>query len=423
MEVMVVNPGGPFGIAWQSLTRQRMCRGCLLALAAALVALGGCSATASRVKNDLDYRPAVANAISKALALGTEFRKAPPPKPSSYPPLPSDENAPRVRRFVRGYAYDQRETLKAYLAAAEPYLGMAKKIARENELPEDVAYLFLLESGANPEARSHANALGMWQFMPATARSYGLRVDSWVDERLDPIKSTKAAMLYLKDLYGMFGCWRLALSAYNSGENKLNQVLCQEDADDYEEICSSRRLKQETREFFPKFQAIVHIAKNAAKFGFAAPSENAEEPQHEALPVDGSYSLKKLAILVGASESELSEMNPALVRAATPPEGDGFSLRVPLGKKETLERRLKDLQEDKTFGHVVHVVAKGDSVPKILKRYGVNKNELAAVNPDVNLRKGLKTGEKILVPSKKTHTKAPSRKVQRITSIESGKKN
>jgi membrane-bound lytic murein transglycosylase D len=244
-----------------------------------------------------------------------------------------------------------------------------------------------------------------------------------VDERLDPSKSTKAAMLYLKDLYGMFGCWRLALSAYNSGENKLNQVLCQEDADDYEEICSSTRLKQETREFFPKFQAIVHIAKNAEKFGFSPPAEDVEEPQHEALPVDGSYSLKKLAKLVETSESELAEMNPALVRATTPPDGDVFSLRVPPGKKETLERKLKDLQEDTAIGHVVHIVAKGDNVPKILKRYGVNKNELAAVNPDVNLRKGLKTGEKILVPSKKTRIKTTARKVQRLTSIDSRKTN
>ncbi len=420
---MVVSPGAPFRIARESLTRQTVCRVCLFALAAALVALGGCASTAGKVKENLDYRPAVANAISKALSFGTEFKKTPAPKSSPYPPLPSDENAPRVRRFIREYAYEQRESLKTYLAASEQYLGMTKEIARENELPEDVAYLFLLESGANPEARSRANALGMWQFMPATARSYGLRVDSWVDERLDPKKSTKAAMLYLKDLYGMFGCWRLALSAYNSGENKLNQVLCQEDADDYEEICSSTRLKRETREFFPRFQAIVHIAKNPDKYGFNAPAEIAEQEKHEAIPVEGSYSLRKLAALVGTSESELTDMNPSLIRAVTPPEGDAFPLRVPHGKKEVLSKKLKDLPEEKTVGHVVHIVAKNDNVPKILKRYGVSKTELAALNPDVNLRRGLKTGEKIVVPSSRAHIKTTSRKVQRLTSVESRKVN
>ncbi len=115
--------------------------------------------------------------------------------------------------------------MKRYLARAENHLPMVKSIANEHGLPQDLAYLLLLESGGNPEARSPANALGMWQFMPATARSYGLRVDSWVDDRLDPNKSTKAAMLYLKDLYGMFGCWRLALSAFTIPA-RINSIKC-----------------------------------------------------------------------------------------------------------------------------------------------------------------------------------------------------
>ena len=141
--------------------------------------------------------------------------------------------------------------MRKYLARAVNYLPMVHEVAREHGLPEDIGYLFMLESGANPEARSPANALGMWQFMPATARSYGLRVDRWVDERLDPRRSTEAAMLYLKDLYGMFGCWRLALSAYNSGENKLNKVLCAEDASEYDEICSSRKTQTRDTRVFP----------------------------------------------------------------------------------------------------------------------------------------------------------------------------
>src|SRR5208337_1207257 len=228
-----------------------------------------------------------------------QSKKAPLPKLTTYPRLPTDEDGPRVRRFIREYAYKQRETMKQYLAAAERHLPMVKAMATENGLPDDIAYLVMLESGGNPEARSPANALGMWQFMAATARSYGLRVDSWVDERLDPEASTKAAMLYLKDLYGMFGCWRLALSAYNSGENKLNQVLCQEDADDYDEVCSSPRLKRETREFFPRFQAIAHIAKNPEKFGFAAPNGTTEDSKNDQIPIESCYSLQTLAKAIG----------------------------------------------------------------------------------------------------------------------------
>ena len=411
-------PGLRFGIAGESRLSALCWAAGLTAVPAVLAMLAGCSSTATVVKENLDYRPAVANAISKAmlLPLSLERKKSPPPTTTAYPPLPSDENAPRVRRFIRQYAYDQRETMKRYLACAAPYLAMAKQVTRENGLPEDIAYLFMLESGANPEARSHANALGMWQFMPATARSYGLRVDSWVDERLDPRKSTKAAMIYLKDLYGMFGCWRLALSAYNSGENKLNQVLCQEDADDYDEICSSRRLKRETREFFPRFQAIAHIAKNPQKFGFAELNGSEEDSKNEFVPLEACYSLQTLAEAIGAPYSVLAEMNPSLIRGMTPPEGEPYVLQVPAGKKQLLAEKMKDLPEERKGSHIVHIVHKGDSVGNIVKRYRVTKRELASLNPDVNLRKKLRTGERIVVPDKK-ETRTTARKAQRVSSL------
>lgn len=180
----------------------------LTAITGLLFCLGGCGATSSLVKKASPSK--LASFLSPASHGGSKPKKKVAPKPSKFPPIPFDEDGPRVRRFIRDYAYKNRETMKRYLARAEAYLPMVTNAAQEHGLPEEVSYLFMLESGADPEARSPANALGMWQFMPATARSYGLRVDSWVDERLDPEKSTHAAMLYLKDLYGMFGCWRLA---------------------------------------------------------------------------------------------------------------------------------------------------------------------------------------------------------------------
>ncbi len=306
----------------------------LLVLVAWVAALAGCGSTACLVKQEAEYRPAVANAFSRVICLGRGTPKRPATKLASYPPLPTDENSRLVHKFIREYAYRHRETMKRYLANATEYLPAVKEATKEGGLPCDIAYLVMLESGANPEARSRANALGMWQFMPATPRSYGLRVDSWVDERLDPQKSTKAAMLYLKDLYGMFGCWRLALSTYNSGENKLNKVLCQEDASEYDEICSSRHLKRETREFYPRFLAIAHIAKNAAKYGFASLPDKARGPKHELITVDGSHSLETLAKAIGVPKSCLAELNPALIRGATP-QGPSCSLRVPVGKRET----------------------------------------------------------------------------------------
>jgi membrane-bound lytic murein transglycosylase D len=413
-----VNPEDKLGRLPTGRLGARACRAGLFALAACVITTAGCGSTARMVKENLDPKPLVANAISKAICL-TDFsgKSCPPPaKPGSLPPLPSDENTSTVRNFVREYAYGQRETMKRYLSRADQYLPMVKAMATDNGLPQDIAYLFMLESGANPEARSPANALGMWQFMPATARSYGLRVDSWVDERLDPRKSTQAALTYLKDLYGMFGCWRLALSAYNSGENKLNKVLCQEDASEYDEICSSRRLKRETREFFPRFLAIAQIAKNAEKYGFAPLAGKAEETKHETVPVEGSYSFEKLANLIGVSADDLAELNPDLIRGSTPP-APHCSLRVPAGKKELLRAKIKETPAEPVRRTIVHIVGKGDSLVKILKRYGVNKSQLAGLNPDVNLRRRLKNGEKIVVPAEKAQTQKekPLRKGKRLS--------
>jgi membrane-bound lytic murein transglycosylase D len=329
--------------------------------------------------------------------------------------LPTEERTEKVRHFIREYAYRQRETMRQYMARAEKYLPMVKTTVREHGLPEDIAYLVMLESGANPEARSPANALGMWQFMPATARSYGLRVDSWVDERLDPEKSTKAAMLYLKDLYGMFGCWRLALSAYNSGENKLNKVLCKEDANEYDEICTSRSLKRETREFFPRFQAMAHVAKNPDKYGFSAPSEKKQEAKHEFATVDGSHSLESLAKAMGLAENRLAEINPALIRGQTP-NGSPYPLRVPVGKKEALVAQLENMPSESREAHIVHVVHSKENLYQICKRYQADKSQLAALNPDVNFRRRLRAGCKIVVPAPKIQTKK-SLRTDRLSSL------
>ncbi len=353
---------------------------------------------------------------TKAEGSGSTSQAPAPKKKPSYPPVPISADDRRTRDFVRNYAYKDRNTMKQYLARAERLLPMVKAIAAENGVPEDIAYLFMLESGANPEARSPSNALGMWQFMPATARSYGLRVDSWVDERLDPVRSTEAAMVYLKDLYGMFGCWRLALSAYNSGENKLNRVLCQEDAAEYEEICNSKRLGRETKEFFPKFQAIAIIAKSPERYGFAPIRQKPYEKDSETVQVDQSYSLKTLASLVETDEKDLAQLNPSLHRGMTPRSGPAYALKVPVGTRQTLLAGLRKTPSEKPTGFQVHVVRNGDTIHKIMQHYKVSKALLAKLNPDVNLNQDsrkrrqvrlLPKGVQLVVP---VPPKAPARR-------------
>jgi membrane-bound lytic murein transglycosylase D len=371
----------------------------LTAVVVAIASLASCGSSLGIVKKDSSNPSSITNAISRVFDFGSEKSFFGSNKPGSYPPIPLETNEPRVRKFLREYAYERRDSTRSYLSQATRYLPMVKEQTQKHHLPEELAYLFLLESGANPEARSPANALGMWQFMPATARSYGLRVDSYVDERLDPAKSTTAALTYLKDLYGMFGCWRLALSAYNSGENKLNKVLCKEDANEYEDICSSRMLKRETKEFLPRFQALAIIAKNPERYGFQRIAPKERDEKTELAPIDGSYSLAKLAGILGVSSASMMELNPALVRGVTPSEGAPYSIRVPQGKKDAIIAGVRHLPEESpNNGHVVHLVRKGDSVPGLTKRYGISKEMLAQINPDVNLSRRLKRGQKIMVP-------------------------
>lgn len=364
-----------------------------------LFSLTGCSSQNGLIKSGISDGQSVTNAFSRALAFGADKLRPSSFKSGGYPDVPLEENDSRVQKFVREYAYEKRESTRNYLNQAEPYLPMVKKVVKDNGLPTELAYLFLLESGANPEARSPANALGMWQFMPATARSYGLRVDSYVDERLDPEKSTKAALLYLKDLYGMFGCWRLALSAYNSGENKLNKVLCQEDATEYDDISSSRKLRKETREFLPRFQALTIIAKNPVKYGFARLQENFDQETAEYITIEGAYKVSEIAKTLGETEEKLTDFNPALVRGVTPPDGPSFPLRIPAGKKQLLLANLKRLRHDEQQKPIYHVVSRGDSLKSILKKYGTSKDKLADLNPDVNLNRKLVKGRRLVIPA------------------------
>ncbi len=370
-------------------------------LMACALLMGGCGTTSTAVKSDMPSEPARACSSSSPLkksAGPAERIAAPKPSRASLPVLPVNEDGPRVRKFIKHYAYNDRRTMRKYLARAEKFLPMVRDIAKEHGMPEEIGYLFMLESGANPEARSPANAVGMWQFMPATARSYGLRVDSWVDERLDPEKSTRAAMVYLKDLYGRFGCWRLALSAYNSGENKLSRVLRREDTREYDRICSSRRLKRETREFWPKFQAIARIARDPKKYGFQPLAAKEHRKNYELVTVRGSYSFDTISEVTGVPAYVLRAFNPALIRKMTPARGITYAVRIPRGVKATLVKELETLPADPPSSHTVHTVRRGESVWKILRSYKISKRELANLNPDINFRKVLRCGAKLVVP-------------------------
>jgi hypothetical protein len=245
---------------------------------------------------------------------------------------PFDLENPAVQSRVNAFQTHQRGFFGGALSRGAKYLPSMTDILVREGLPAELAYLPLIESGYRPQAVSPAGAAGPWQFIPETGRRYGLRIDSMVDERRDPIKSTHAASAYLKDLHEMFGNWELSLAAYNSGEYRVARILANnKDVEDFWDMRDGGLLPSETSAYVPKFLAAVQIARAPEEYGFETPIHTPEH--YEMVDVDRQVSLSAAADLCGVTATELAELNPALRRGVSP---SGYSLRVPAGKAEPL---------------------------------------------------------------------------------------
>jgi membrane-bound lytic murein transglycosylase D len=213
--------------------------------------------------------------IGGACAPGPAVTTAPPVTESTprslLVDLPHERVDYWVERFTKG---DKREEFASYLARKPQYEAMITEKLRRRGMPEDLIYLAMIESGFNPEARSLAQAAGIWQLIPETARRYGLRVDETVDERLDPEKSTDAALSYLSYLYNRFGSWYLAVAAYNTGENRVGRIMTEatgrESGGDADYYRIWDLLPGETRDFVPVMIAARRVSQQAARYGFTS---------------------------------------------------------------------------------------------------------------------------------------------------------
>ncbi len=289
-----------------------------------------------------------------------------------------------------------------YLSRSTRYESVMRGILREYGLPEDLIYVALIESGFSCQAYSRAAAVGPWQFIKASAVRFGLKVDYWVDERQDPIKSTHAAAKYLRELYNEFGSWYLAAAAYNAGENKIRRALSRYQASDYWSISHQQRnyLANETKEYVPRVIAAAIIAKEPAKYGFG---EVQYEPPlaFEEVPIDPGVSLNNVAKATGISPSELAALNPELRHGATPPSGAMYNLRVPMGSGHSFAvAYAKMTPADRAFHMRPTVITaqRGDTLASIAHTYNLPLNQLALLNPRVKGKKGLRAGQKIFLP-------------------------
>ena len=293
-----------------------------------------------------------------------------------------------VQSHIRYFNTSIRNRFEQWLLRLSRYRPLVENIFAEFHLPSDLVFLSLVESGFNPYAYSRAKATGPWQFMKGTAKVYGLRVDAYVDERRDPIKSTVAAARYLRDLYDLFGAWPLAMAAYNAGEGKVMRALHKAQAESFTDISKTRLIRRETKEYVPRFMAATIIAKNPNRYGF--PQEASAPHEFEEVVVTRPLHFHAIANATGVPFSELRLLNPELRRDATPPGDDAYLLKVPVGTKAKVEQLLDRVPTYKfpreakpqfaSAGSRWYKVRVGDTLEKVSRRFRIPLKTLKTKN-------------------------------------------
>lgn len=324
-----------------------------------------------------------------------------------------------VQKWIAYFTKKDRERFARFLASGRRYREVVESVLEENDLPRELYYLAMIESGYQNHATSPARAAGAWQFIPATGRRYGLIVDRFVDERRDPIRATEAAARYLKDLHNVFGSWHLAMAAYNAGEYRIVGAVVKGKSRDFWALLKSGVLPRETGNYVPKFLAAVEIGENPEKYGFRD-IEGEKYPDLEAVEVPSPVYLRDVAAHAGVSVAELTRVNPHLRGGMTPASASSYEVWVPEAAAKRLDGakarlaayRLRVRTPQRTFVAAsdsgtdtlqsrYHVVRKGESLRGLAKKYHVSVSYLKRVN---GLHSGrVLAGARIRVMTKSYH--------------------
>jgi membrane-bound lytic murein transglycosylase D len=304
----------------------------------------------------------------------------------------------KVERYIRRFSGKGKENFAVILRRSGKYLPDIRETLRSEGVPQEIAYLPIIESGFNPRAVSKKNAVGLWQFIRPTGLKYGLKINYWVDERMHAEKSTLAAARYLSKLFDEFGSWELALAAYNCGEKRVARAIKRTGSTDFWTV--SRRLPRETRNYVPKFNAALIIAQNPEKYGFRI-TETGKD--YEAVSVPPRKSLAEIANLLDMGYKEISKYNPSLVGLSTPP-GKSYELKVPKGYGEKLlavkseVETLKNVQTPFRTKPVRYRVRPDDSLWKIARKFGTSVEKLKYAN---NLSSSIiRPGQRLKIPTR-----------------------
>jgi membrane-bound lytic murein transglycosylase D len=284
----------------------------------------------------------------------------------------------QVAGYINYFSNRGRGVLERGLARSGEYEEMIHRILKEEGVPQDLIYLAQAESGFHPLAVSRAGARGMWQFMGSRAKGYGLTRNWWVDDRQDPEKATRAAARHLRDLYGEFGDWYLAMAAYNSGPGTVQSAVKRTGYADFWELYRRNVLPKETRNYVPIIVAVTIMAKNPEQYGLEDIVREKPVP-YDTVKIDYPVDLRLVAECVDASPSELQELNPSLLRLTTPKD-QAFELHLPAGKKEKFLTAVAEIPADKRVWWRYHKVQAGETLAGIARTYHTSAKAIAEAN-------------------------------------------
>ncbi|MCP4578872.1 MAG: LysM peptidoglycan-binding domain-containing protein [Deltaproteobacteria bacterium] len=340
--------------------------------------------------------------------------------------IPLDMN-PHVKKALDMYTGRYKKSFLVAYRRSGKYRPFIVKHLKEAGLPEELSWLPLIESGFKVRALSRARALGMWQFIASTGYKFGLKRDRWVDERMDPDKSTMAAIAYLKELHQIFGDWYTVLAAYNCGEGRVLRVINSQKVNYLDHFWDLyTRLPSETAFYVPKFLAVLHIINNPKAHGFVLPP--VDKPlTTETVTIDRQVSLKSMAEHIGVSPTILEQLNPSLRHRTTPPRP--YAVRVPEGKRKVILAKLSQIPNWRPppvrtkykRGTVTHRVRKGETLSTIARRYGTSVKSIMRTNR-LKSSRTIQVGWKLKISVKKRYASARKTTASTLSSKKSSAK-
>ena len=284
----------------------------------------------------------------------------------------------QVAGFISYFSGRGRGVFERAFARSGRYHDMIVSTLKEEGVPQDLIYLAQAESGFHPLAVSRVGARGIWQFMAARGRGYGLNHSMYVDDRQDPEKSTRAAARHLKDLYAQFGDWYLAMAAYNSGPGTVQAAVKRTGYADFWELYRRNVLPKETRNYVPIILAVTIMTKNPSQYGLDGVVKD-RPPDYDTIAIDYPVDLRLVAECVNATAPELQELNPSLLRLTTPREGK-FELHIPAGTRDEYMTAIAAIPPDMRLWWRYHTVQSGDTLASLARSFHTTAKSISETN-------------------------------------------